>query len=170
MANHGAAMASSNPQGLSLLFILACREELWKCPTVIRGVAFVVNILLTHQFSSVVQLCLTLWPHGLQHTRLPCPPTPKPYSNPCACSRWCHPNISSSVVPFSSRLQSFPASLEEGMTNHFSILAWRTPWTVWKGKKDCSSIAQPNNYIHLFTCRFFAKNLKQATFDYWGAY
>ena len=51
------------------------------------------------------------WPHGLQHIRPPCPsPTPRAYSNSCPLSRWCHPAISSSVVPFSSRLQSFPAS------------------------------------------------------------
>ena len=53
----------------------------------------------------------SLWPHGLQHTRLPCPsPTPGAYLNSCPLSRWCHPTISSSVVPFSSCLQSFPAS------------------------------------------------------------
>ena len=53
----------------------------------------------------------SLWPHGLQHTRLPCPsPTTKAYSNSCPLSLWCHPTISSSVVPFSSCLQSFPAS------------------------------------------------------------
>ena len=53
----------------------------------------------------------SLWPHGLQHTRPPCPsPTPGAYSNSCPSSRWCHPTISSSVVPFSSCLQSFPAS------------------------------------------------------------
>ena len=61
--------------------------------------------------SSVAQSCLTLWPHGLQHARLPCPsPTPRAYSNSCPLSRWCHPTISSSVIPFSSCLQSFPAS------------------------------------------------------------
>ena len=53
----------------------------------------------------------SLWPCGLQHARLPCPsPTPRAYSNSCLLSRWCHPNISSSVIPFSSCLQSFPAS------------------------------------------------------------
>ena len=53
----------------------------------------------------------SLWPHGLQHARPPCPsPTPGVYSNSCWLSRWCHPTISSSVVPFSSLLQSFPAS------------------------------------------------------------
>ena len=49
--------------------------------------------------------------HGLQHARLPCPsPTPRAYSNSCPLNRWCHPTISSSVVPFSSCLKSFPAS------------------------------------------------------------
>ena len=53
----------------------------------------------------------SLQPHGLQHTRLSCPsPTPRSYSNSCPSSRWCHPAISFSVVPFSSCLQSFPPS------------------------------------------------------------
>ena len=48
-----------------------------------------------------------LWPHGLQHNRLPCPaPTPRASSNSCPSSQWCHPTISSSVIPFSSCLQS----------------------------------------------------------------
>ena len=52
-----------------------------------------------------------LWPHEPQHARPPCPsPTPGIYPNSCPLSRWCHPTISSSVVPFSSRPQSFPAS------------------------------------------------------------
>ena len=52
------------------------------------------------QFSSVTQSCLTLWSHGLQHTRPPCPsPTPGVYSNSRLLIQWCHPNISSSVVP-----------------------------------------------------------------------
>ena len=67
-----------------------------------------------HQFSSVQFSCLvmsdSLRPHGLQHARLPCPsPTPRAHSNSCSSSRWYHPTISSSVVPFSSYLQSFPA-------------------------------------------------------------
>ena len=63
------------------------------------------------QFSSVAQSCPTLWPHGLQHATLPCPsPTPGAYSNSCQLHRWCHSNISSSVIPFSSHLQPFPAS------------------------------------------------------------
>ena len=62
------------------------------------------------QFScSVMSNSLRL--HGLQHTRLPCPsPTPRVYSNSCLTSQWCHPTISSSIIPFSSHLQSFLAS------------------------------------------------------------
>ena len=53
----------------------------------------------------------SLWPHGLQHARPPCPsPTLEVYSNSCPLSWWCHPTSSSSVVPFSPCLQSFPAS------------------------------------------------------------
>ena len=65
------------------------------------------------QIISSVQLfsCVPLFAtHGLQHTRLPCPlPTARVYSNSCPLSRWCHPTISSPVIPFSC-LQSFPAS------------------------------------------------------------
>ena len=53
----------------------------------------------------------SLGPHGLQHTRLLClPPSSRACSNACPLSQWCHPTISSSVIPFSSCLQSFPAS------------------------------------------------------------
>ena len=62
------------------------------------------------QFSCSV-MSDSLWPHGLQHARLPCPsPTPRACSNSRPSSWWCHPTISSSVVPFSSHLHSFPAS------------------------------------------------------------
>ena len=73
--------------------------------------ALTITILKLFQFSSVAQLCLTLRPHESQHARPPCPsPTPGVHPDPCPSSRWCHPAISSSVVPFSSCLQSFPAS------------------------------------------------------------
>ena len=62
----------------------------------------------------MVQLLSRVWlcePHGLQHTRLPCPsPSPGACSNSCPSSQWCHTTISSSVIPFSSHLQPFPAS------------------------------------------------------------
>ena len=60
-------------------------------------------------------------PHGLQHARLPCPsPTPKACSNSCPSSRGCHSTISSSVIPFSSCLQSFPASGSFPMSQFFA--------------------------------------------------
>jgi len=63
----------------------------------------------------------SLWLHGLQHARLPCPsPVPGVYSNSCPLSQWYHPTISSSVAPFSSCLQSFPASGSFPMSQFFA--------------------------------------------------
>ena len=73
--------------------------------------------------SSVQSLIVSnfLWPHGLQHARPPCPsPSPRAYSKSCPLSRWCHPTISSSVIPFSSCLQSFPASRSFKMSQLFT--------------------------------------------------
>ena len=75
------------------------------------------------QFSSVSCSVVSdsLRPHGLQHARPPCPSlTPRVYSNSCPSSRWCHPTISSSVIPFSSHLQSFPASGSLPVSQFFS--------------------------------------------------
>ena len=72
------------------------------------------------QFSHSVKFD-SLWPHELQHSRSPCPsPTPGVHLNPCPLSRWCHPTISSSVVPFSSCPQSFPASGSFPMSQLFA--------------------------------------------------
>ena len=72
------------------------------------------------QFSSVAQSCPTLC-DPMQHARLPCPsPTPGAYSNSCPLSWWCHPIISSSVVPFSSHLQSFLASWSFPVSQFFT--------------------------------------------------
>ena len=77
-------------------------------------------LALQLQFSCPV-MSNSLRPHGLKHTRLPCPsPTPRAYSNSCPSSQWCHPAISSSVVPFSSCLQSFPASKSFPRTQFFT--------------------------------------------------
>ena len=76
------------------------------------------------QFSSVQSLTVSdfLRPHGLQHARLPCPsPTPTAYSNSCSSFWWCHPTISSSVVPFSSCLQSFPVAGSIPMSQFFVL-------------------------------------------------
>ena len=72
------------------------------------------------QFSRSVESD-SLRPHELQHARPPCPsPTPRVYSNPCPLSRWCHPTILSSVVPFSSCFQSLPASGSFQMSQLFA--------------------------------------------------
>ena len=69
-------------------------------------------------------------PHGLQHARLPCPsPTSRVCSSSCPLSRWCHPTISSSVVPFYSHLQSFPASGSFPMSQFFPSGRWPKYWT-----------------------------------------
>ena len=72
------------------------------------------------QFSHSV-VSYSLWPHGLQHTRAPYPsPTPGVYSNLCPLSWWCHPTISSSVIPFSSCSQFSPASGSFKMSQPFA--------------------------------------------------
>ena len=92
----------------------------WKTESV------VIFVSLGYSKDSVqsVQLlsCVRLFPTpGLQHTRPPCPlPTPGVYSNSCPLSQWCHPTISSSVVPFSSHLQSFPATGSFQMSQLFA--------------------------------------------------
>ena len=86
---------------------------------------------------SSVQLLVvsdSLWPCGLQHTRPPClSPTPRACSNSCSLSQWCHPTISSSVIPFSSCLQFFSASgsfpmnqffASGGQSTGISVLQW----------------------------------------------
>ena len=102
-----------------------------------------------YQFSSVqslshIQLFVT---HGLQHTRAPCPsPTPVVYPNSCPLSQWCHPTISSSVVPFSSCLQYFPAS------GFFQISQFFT----WGGQSigaSASASVLPMNIQDLFPLR-----------------
>ena len=64
----------------------------------------------------------SLWPHELQHARPPCPsPIPGVYPNSCSLSQWCHPTFSSSVIPFSSCPQSFPASGSFQMHQLFTL-------------------------------------------------
>ena len=121
---------------------IAVTEQAKYVPSTLNVISYLIPQQPSVQFSCSV-VSDSLWPHGLQHARLPCPlPSPGACSNSCPLSQWCHPTISSSFVPFSSCLQSFPASgsfpmsqfitLEKGMASYFSILALRTPWTVWK--------------------------------------
>ena len=90
------------------------------------------------QFRSVQSLRMSdvLWSNGLQHTRPPCPsPTPGVYSDSCPLSWWCHPDISSSVIPYSSCLQSLPASGS----------GWRrllrVPWTARRSNQSILKIS-----------------------------
>ena len=79
-----------------------------------------INVVGLVQFSRSV-LSDSLRPHESQHARPPCPsPTPRVHSDSCPSNQWCHPAISSSVVPFSSHLQSFPASESFPMSQLFA--------------------------------------------------
>ena len=88
---------------------------------------FVVIVEYSVQFSRSV-MSDSLWAHESQHTRPPCPsPTPGVHSNLCPSSQWCHPAISSSVIPFSSCPQSFPASVfSNDSTLH---MTWPKYWS-----------------------------------------
>ena len=101
---------------------------------------FMLLCISSVQFSSSV-VPDSLLPHEQQHARPPCPlPTPGVHSNPCPLSQWCHPAVTSSVVPFLSCLQSFPASRSFQMSQFFtsggqsigaSALAWVLPMQDW---------------------------------------
>ena len=81
---------------------------IWHSFDIFRYYLFLLSLLLCFSYSVVSN---SLWPLGLQHARLPCPsPSPGACSNLCPSSQWCHLTISSSVIPFSSCLQSCPAS------------------------------------------------------------
>ena len=90
------------------------------CPWVAKNGLLVGIWNDTVQFSHSV-MYESLWPHGLQHAQLPCPlQTLGACSNSCPSSQWCHPTISSSVIPFSSCLQSFLASASFPMSQFFT--------------------------------------------------
>ena len=106
----------------------------------------------------------SLWPHGLQHTRPPCPsPIPRAYSNSCPLSRWCHQSISSSVIPFSSCPQSFPAS------GSFQISQFFTSGGQRMGVSDSASVLPMNiqlisfrmDWLDLLAVQGTLKNLLQ---------
>ena len=108
------------------------------------------------QFSSVAQSCDFSPLHGLQHARLLCPsPTPRACSNTCPSSQWCHPNISSSVVSFSSCLQSFSASgsfprsqfVTSGGQSH-TAKEWQTQVTCSSSYSNWDLVWEHNYIIH----------------------
>ena len=107
------------------------------------------------QFSSVAQSCPTLWnslrPYESQHARPPCPsPTPGVHSNSCPLSQWCHPAISSSVVPFSSCPQSLPALGSFPMSQlfawhvHYHMLnRWLVKFDAWSKAPKADALGHP---------------------------
>ena len=98
----------------------------------------------------------SLWPHEPQHARLPCPsPTPRAYSNSCPSSWWCHPTISSSVVPFSSLLQSFPVS-GSFQISQFSISGGQSIWI------SASASVLPMNIQNWFPLGWFSFSIRDS--------
>ena len=110
------------------------------------------------QIRSFAQSCPTLRPHESQHARPPCPsPTPRIYSNSCPLSRWCHPTMSSSVVPFFSCLQSFPVS---GFSDESVLcIRWSKYWSF------LFSISPSNEYSRLISFQFSSANQLCLTFS-----
>ena len=107
-------------------------KNLWKqlfhdpLHSLFRALCLYHPLVSSVQFSRSV-VSDSLRPHGLQHARPPCPsPTPGVYSNSCPLSRWCHPTISSSVIPLSSCHQSFPASGSFPVSQFFASGGQRT--------------------------------------------
>ena len=128
------------------------------------SILFFQTIFCSVQFSYSV-VSNSLWPHEPQHARPPCPsPTPRFYLNSHPLSQWCHPTISSSVVPFSSQLQSFPASGSFQMSQLFasggqsigasaatSVLPMNTQdWSLgWTGWISLQSKGLKQSYAHV---------------------
>ena len=115
---HKSGSPSSGHWKRSILIPIPKKGSTKECPNhqtlalICHASKVMLKILHTRlqSVSSVAQWRSTLFPHGLQHTKLPCPwPAPRAYSNSCPLYQWCHSTISPSVVPF-SRFQSFPAS------------------------------------------------------------
>ena len=143
------------------------------------------------QFSHSV-MSNSLRPHGLQHARPPCPsPTPGVHPNSSPLSQWCHPTISSSVIPFSSCLQSFPASgsfqmrqlfasggqsmgvsasvsvLPRNIQGHFplGLLGW-SPCSRLRDSQDSSPASQFESISSLALCLLYGPALT-SIHDYW---
>ena len=126
----------------------------WVCPK--EKVTF-------SQFSHSV-MSNSLRPHGLQHTSLPCPsPTPRVYSNSCPSHQWCHPTISSSVVPFSSHLQSFPTSGSFQMSQFFESWPkyWSFSFSISPSKEYSGLISFRMDWLALLAVQGTLKSLLQ---------
>ena len=106
-----------------------------------------------------------LRPHGLQHARPPClSPTPGAYSNSCPSHRSCHPTISSSVIPFSSHLQSFPASGSFPMSWFFTSggqSIWSFSFSISPSSEYSGLISFWMDWLDLFAVQGNLKSLLQ---------
>ena len=124
--------------------------------------------MFTFPFSSV-QFSLSvmsdsLWPHGPQHTRPPCPsPTPGVYSNSSSLSQRCHPTISSSVIPFSSCLQFFPASGSFQMSQFFAwgSECWSFSFSISPSNEHPGPISFRMDWLDLLAAQGTLKSLLQ---------
>ena len=126
------------------------------------AVGLVTPISPSVQFSSVTSD--SLWPHESQHTRPPCPsPTPGVHSDSHASSRWCHPAISSSVVPFSSCHQSLPASVfSKELTHHMRCPKyWSFSFSVSPSKEHPWLISFRMDWLDLLAVQGTLKSLLQ---------
>ena len=105
-----------------------------------------IHIIYSVQFSCSV-MSNSLWPHGLQHSRPPClSPTPGMYSNSCPLSQWCHPTISSSVIPFLLPLSIFP-SVRVFSNESVLPIRWPKYWSF------SFSFSPSNGYLGLISFR-----------------
>ena len=128
----GIKLVNTSIISYSYRFVCVCwwehqKPPLWQISTIQYSIVNYSH----HTVYSVQFICSvmsdSLWPHELQHTRPPCPsPTPGVHSNSCPSSQWCHPAISSSVVPFSSCPQSLPASESFPLSQLFAWGGQRT--------------------------------------------
>ena len=141
------------------------------------------------QFSSVAQLCLlTLQPHGLQHTRSPCPlPTPRVYSNSCPLSRWCHPNLCCPLLRLPSIFPSIRVFSNESVlhirwpkfwsfsfnispsSEYSGLLSFRMDWLdllVFQGTQESSPKPQFKSINSLVLSFLYSPTLT-SIHDYW---
>ena len=108
-----------------------------------------IYVIFSVQFTCSV-VSHSLWPHGLQHVRPPCPsPTPGIYSNSCPLSWWCHPTISSSDVPFSSCLLSFPASGSFQMSQVFALGGQSIAVSAWTSVFPSVRVFSNESVLHM---------------------
>ena len=142
------ALSALPRSSMASLFVRAKVQKQSKCPPTDE---WINRWFSSVQFSWSV-MSDSLWPHGLQHTRAPCPsPTPRVYQNSCPLSRWCHPTVSSSVVPFYSHLQS--GSFLSFFFININIFNWMSQLFTWGGQStgvSATASVLPMNTQHWF--------------------